>query len=50
MDQNRTIFRVEAYRGDDFAGMFLVCFGRGAMSAQRETLPGVPGPESDFGK
>ena len=49
VDTGKSLFRVEAYRDKDFAGMFLVRFGSGQVTAQRNRLPGVPGPESDLG-
>lgn len=49
VDKSATIYRVEAYKGKQFAGMFLVKFGQSPM-AQGKTLPDTKGPESDLGR
>ncbi len=48
VDKGGTTFRVEIYKGDAFAGMILVRFGK-ALPASRETMTATGGPESKFG-
>ncbi len=50
VDVNKSTFRVEAYRDKDFAGMFLVRFGKPQLTASRTMSPSKSGPESDLGK
>ena len=48
VDKAGAIYRVELYRGNAFAGMFLVRFGKEAPAA-RDTMTAIKGPESEFG-
>ena len=49
VDKSATIFRVEAYKGKQFAGMFLVRFGQPSLAFKESPLPATKGPESDKG-
>lgn len=48
VDRQGTLFRVEVYRDDRFAGLFLLRFGD-SLSAERDILPDSPGRESRWG-
>ena len=48
MDRQGTLFRVEVYRDDRFAGLFLLRFGD-SLRAERDILPDSPGRESRWG-
>lgn len=48
VDRQGTLFRVEVYREDRFAGMFLLRFGD-SLRADRDILPDSPGRESRLG-
>lgn len=49
LDKSGNIFRVEVYRGDTFAGMFLLRFCKPGKLARAENMPDLPGPESSLG-
>lgn len=51
IDRAGTIFRVEVYKGDLFAGMFLLRFKNNMKTASKNPplLPAVNGPESHLG-
>lgn len=49
IDKSGTIYRVEVYRGEKFAGMILVRFEGGAKPGKRDMRPSVAGRESLLG-
>ena len=49
VDKAGTLYRVEVYRGQKFAGMVLVRFGSGPTLRKAGFLPAVAGRESDLG-
>ncbi|MDY3809469.1 M99 family carboxypeptidase catalytic domain-containing protein [Desulfovibrio porci] len=51
VDRRGTLFRVEVYKNQNFAGMFLLRFGakNARMAVTRPILPDRPGPESKLG-
>ena len=50
VDTGKSVFRVEAYQGKTFAGMFLVRFGEPKMVTTQRYTPDKPGKESDLGR
>lgn len=48
VDRQGKIFRVEVYRGERFAGLFLLRFGD-TLQVERDILPDSPGRESALG-
>lgn len=51
VDRRGTLFRVEVYRDEHFAGMFLVRFGKdsGPLMTGRDRVPATKGKESSLG-
>lgn len=51
VDRRGTLYRVEVYRDEHFAGMFLVRFGTdaGSLMTRRDRLPATGGRESSLG-
>lgn len=49
LDKAGTLYRVETYRDQKFAGMVLVRFGNAKVKPSRDKLPAVAGKESDLG-
>lgn len=51
VDRRGTLFRVEVYKNQHFAGMFLLRFGakNSRVASTRPILPDRPGPESKMG-
>ena len=50
LDTKATLYRVEVYRGQRFAGMFLVRFDGQPTGPGRTILPHATGPQSDLGR
>jgi hypothetical protein len=50
LDTRATLYRVEVYRGQNFAGMFLVRFGGQPAGPGRSILPDAGGSESGLGR
>jgi hypothetical protein len=50
LDTRATLYRVEVYRGQHFAGMFLVRFDSRPTGPGRTILPDTGGPQSDLGR
>lgn len=48
VDRAGRLFRVEVYKGDHIAGMFLLNFGK-QLAQRQDLLPDSKGPESDLG-
>ncbi len=49
LDCSGAVYRVEAYKGEYFSGMFLVRFGSKQRMAGKPTLPAVNGAENELG-